>query len=222
VKRPAGKRSVLLAAIAAFASGCAQLRIPLRNREAESAQGHRQMMLTLADKVDTSLMAGDLASAQRAALEYRAAPDADPNLLAEWRQRIWTMSETWGDRDGSRKTKREIEGAVAARRRQYPHERKMSREAFAQWVAKQGSTHDEPLFSKIDVRDGSVQLWVTKVHMPALDFNMKKLVEINDALVARCGCYGRTDVGTSDTGFPVYLVRLDPEIRQSQIIVLPR
>jgi hypothetical protein len=218
----AGKRSVLLAAIAAFASGCAQLGIPLRNREAESAQAHRRMMLTLADKVETYLVTGDLASAQRAALDYRAERDADPTLLAEWRRRIWTMSESWGGRDGSRQTKREIEGAVAERRRRYAHERKMSREAFVQWLAKQGATQDEPLFSKIDVRDGSVQLWVTKEHMPALDFNMKKLAEINDALVARCGCAGRTNVGTSDTGFPVYLVRLEPETRQSQVIVLPR
>ncbi len=108
----AGKRSVLLAAIAAFASGCAQLGIPLRNREAESAQAHRRMMLTLADKVETYLVTGDLASAQRAALDYRAERDADPTLLAEWRRRIWTMSESWGGRDGSRQTKREIEGAV--------------------------------------------------------------------------------------------------------------
>jgi hypothetical protein len=179
-------------------------------------------MLALADKVQTSLASNDLAGAQRAALEYGAAPDADQKMLAQWRQQIWTMSESWGDRDGSRKARREIKGAVAELRRQYPHERKMAHEAFAQWIAKQGAAQGEPLFSRIDVRDDNVQLWVAGDKVPALAFNMEKLVKVNDALVARCGCDARTNVGDSDTGFPVYLVRLDPETSQSQVIILPR
>src|SRR5271163_1552915 len=133
----AGKRGILLAAIAALAWGCAQLKSPLKNHEAENAQAHRQMAV-LANKVETSLSTGDLASAQREALEYRAERDADPKLLAEWRQRIWTLSESWGTRDESRQAKREIKGAVAQRRKLYARERKMSSEAFVKWLAKQG------------------------------------------------------------------------------------
>jgi len=220
--QPRGKRVWWFAAIAVIASGCASQKPVSRAQEAESSPAHRQMMIALAQKVESSLASGDLAGAQREALEYRAQPDADQNLLAQWRQQIWTMSENWGERDGSRRVKREIQGAVAQRRKQYAHERKMNREAFVQWLAKQGATQDEPLFSKVDVHDGSVQLWVTNQRMAELDFNMKTLAEINDVVVARCGCAGRTNVGTSDTGFPVYLVRLDPDTRQSQVIALPR
>lgn len=198
-----GKPSVLLAAIAAFASACAQLSVavPARNREVESARAHRQRMLMLADKVETSLATGDFASAQRAALEYRAAPDAAPNLLAEWRRRIWTLSENWGDGDGSHQAKREIEEAIAKLRRQYQHERKMSRQAFAQWLAKQGATRGEPLFSKIDVRDDNVELWVTKEKMSALDFNMKRLGTINDALSRGAAAMGARTSGPQTPGF---------------------
>jgi hypothetical protein len=217
-----GKRSWLFAAIAVIASGCASQKLTSRAQETESGPAHQHMMVALAEKVESSLANGDLAGAQREALEYRAQPDADQNLITQWRQQIWTMSDNWGDRDGSRKVKREIQGAVAQRRKQYAHERKMNREAFVRWLGKQGATPEEPLFSKVDVHDGSVQLWVTNQRMPALDFNMKTLAEINDVVVARCGCAARTNVGTSDTGFPVYLVRLDPDTRQSQVIPLPR
>jgi hypothetical protein len=214
---------LLVAAIATFVSGCAQLPvISSRNRELEAAQAHRQMMLSLADKVQTSLSTGDLSGAQRAALAYGAAPDADRKMVAEWRRQIWVMSESWRDGESSPRARPAIKGAVEEIKRQYPRESKMSRAAFRRWVATQGATQGAPLFSKIDVRKDNVQLWVAGDKMPDLAFNMEKLVKVNDVLVARCGCDGRTNVGAIDTGFPVYLVRLDPETSQSQVIVLPR
>jgi hypothetical protein len=216
------RRFFLLASLVAIGSGCWSQKTVNHTSETENAQVNHQELQALADKVDSSLAQGDLVSAQREALTYRAQRGADPNLLTEWRRKIWMISESWGSRDNSALAKREIKSAVAARKKLYAHERKMSHEAFVKWLGKQGATPTEPLFSKIDVQDGSVQLWVSNQQMPTLDFNMKTLAEINDALVARCGCAGRTNVGTYDTGFPVYLVRLDPDTRQSQVIAMPR
>ena len=215
------QRFLLLASLVTIGSGCGSQKI-IHTPEAQSTQVNREELRALANKVDSSLAQGDLVNAQREALTYRAQRGADPNLLAEWRRKIWMISESWGPHDNSALAKREIKSAVAARKKIYAHERKMSHDAFVKWLGKQGATATEPLFSKVDVQDGSVQLWVTNQQMPTLDFNMKTLAEINDAVVARCGCAGRTNVGTYDTGFPVYLVRLDPDTRQSQVIAMPR
>ena len=48
------------------------------------------------------------------------------------------------------------------------------------------------------------------------------LIPINDAMVARCGCDARTNVAVSETGFPAYFIRLDPETRLSEVMILPR
>ena len=41
-------------------------------------------------------------------------------------------------------------------------------------------------------------------------------------MVARCGCDARTNVAVAETGFPVYFIRLDPETKMSEVMILPR
>ncbi len=43
-----------------------------------------------------------------------------------------------------------------------------------------------------------------------------------DAMVARCGCDARTNVAVAETGFPAYFIRLDPETKISEVMILPR
>ena len=49
-----------------------------------------------------------------------------------------------------------------------------------------------------------------------------KNASINDAMVARCGCDARTNVAVAETGFPAYFIRLDPETKISEVMILPR
>ena len=41
-------------------------------------------------------------------------------------------------------------------------------------------------------------------------------------MAARCGCDARTNVAVAETGFPAYFIRLDPETRMSEVMILPR
>jgi hypothetical protein len=44
---------------------------------------------------------------------------------------------------------------------------------------------------------------------------------INDGMAGRCGCDARTNVAVAETGFPAYFIRLDPETKMSEVMILP-
>jgi len=50
--------------------------------------------------------------------------------------------------------------------------------------------------------------------------NLDRFAVVNDGLVARCACPGETNVAFERNDLPAYLVRFDPALRQSAILVL--
>ena len=56
--------------------------------------------------------------------------------------------------------------------------------------------------------------------MAAAATNLDRFAKVNDAMVARCGCDGRTNVAFQASELPAYLVRLDPATHRSAILVL--
>ncbi len=176
---------------------------------------------TAEDKVAAALDQGDLAAAEQAATIYADTRGSDPRLIAKWSQRMW---EIVGRQDnpppaGPRR-KRALAAAIVHARRLYPRMKSMSKSDFVRWIVKQGTVAGTPMFSSAALTDNATDLMVQAgaIHLAAL--NLDRLAKINDATVARCRCDGRTNVAIAETGFPLYLVRLDLETRRSEVLIL--
>jgi hypothetical protein len=171
-------------------------------------------------RVEAALAKGNLAGAEQAALIYLNTQGADPAVVTKWSRRMWEIVEK-RDRRAARRHKKEIATAIGAVSKQYPSMRKMSKEEFANWVAKEGKVEGASMFSSIALKDEEVTLSVKKSDLHAAALKLDRIANINDAAVARCGCEGRTNVGIAETNFPLYLVRLDPETKRSEVLILP-
>ena len=68
----------------------------------------------------------------------------------------------------------------------------------------------------------TLKLSVDDANLELAALSLDRLATINDAMAARCGCDARTDVAVAETGFPAYFIRLDPETRMSEVMILPR
>jgi hypothetical protein len=93
---------------------------------------------------------------------------------------------------------------------------------FAQWVEKTATVSGTPIASRVDVKETTLRLSVDNDNLQLASRNLDKLTSINDALVARCGCDAHTNIAVSETGFPAYVIRLDPETKMSEVMILPR
>jgi hypothetical protein len=175
----------------------------------------------LVARITAALDSGDLATAEEAATEYTAMPGADQALVAEWSKKMWSLAATEGEsRVPTRK--RAISAAIADVARDYPEMKEMSDAKFRHWIGKTATAAGKPLVHKTVVGRDTLKLWVAHDQLGAAVLNLDKFVTINDALAARCGCDARTEVGVLETGFPLCVVRLDPETRRSEVLVLPR
>ena len=67
-----------------------------------------------------------------------------------------------------------------------------------------------------------MSLAISDANLPVAALSLDRLATINDAMAARCGCDARTNVAVAETGFPVYFIRLDPETKMSEVMILPR
>jgi hypothetical protein len=173
-----------------------------------------------AEKVDRNLSHGDLADAEQAALVYVSSPGADPAVVAKWSHRMWELVNKQDHRAQARR-KKTMAAAIAEVRAEYPLTRKMSKDEFVQWVAKQGTIDGISMFSSVALKDKETNLTITRQELHAAALKLDRLSIINDGMVARCGCDGRTNVGFAETNFPLYLVRLDPETKHSEVLILP-
>ncbi len=171
-------------------------------------------------KVDAALAKGDLASAEQAALIYVNTPGGDPAVVAKWSRKMWELVARQDYRSEHRH-KSNLNVAIAAVRKLNPSMRKMSKDAFVQWVAKQGTVEGATMFSSVALKDKELDLTIGEPQLHTAALKLDRLTTINDGTVARCGCDGRTNVGIAETNFPLYLVRLDPETRQSEVLILP-
>lgn len=179
-----------------------------------------QVRRSSSEKVNAALSSGDLGGAEQAAQVYLGTPGANPAVVAKWSHQMWELVNQRDDRPGTRR-KKELDAAIAAVRRQYPSMRKMTKDEFVMWVAKQGSVAGNAMFSSVALKDKELDLAIRRQSVQVASLKLDRISAINDATIARCGCDGRTNVGIAETNFPLYLVRLDPETQRSEVLILP-
>ena len=179
-----------------------------------------QILQSSYGRVNAALASGDLGGAEQAAQTYLNLPGADQAVVAKWSYRMWELVNQRDHRTEAHREKA-IAAAILAVRQQHPSMRKLSKPEFVPWVAKQGSVAGTALFSSVALKGKELDLAIRRQELEVVSLKLDRLSAINDATIARCGCAGRTNVGIAETNFPLYLVRLDPETRRSEIIILP-
>jgi hypothetical protein len=92
----------------------------------------------------------------------------------------------------------------------------MSGEDFERWIVATATASDTSFVSKLEIHDeATLDLLVSERNLPGVAANLNKLVRINDAPAARCRFDSRTNIDVAETGFPAYLLRLDPVVHGS-------
>ncbi len=171
-------------------------------------------------EVDGALGSDDIAGAEAAVVRYQSFPGADQRAIAEWSKRIWSTLEQQEGR--SKYHDRHLVPAIAAVSQRYAGMRAMNDTAFKHWVMNKATVSRTPLVDRIDLRAGAIDLRVASGSLPAIALNLDRFARINDAMVARCRCDGRTNIAVEGSGLPAYLLRLDPETRHSEVLVMPQ
>jgi len=174
-----------------------------------------------AQEVNAALAAHDLADAERAATDYQRMPGYDQATLARWSKEIWTIADAQVFADTAAK-KHSIGGAIAEARKRHPNVAKMSKAQFTKWVVATSTVSGTALASSVTMGDSTLDLSVNEANLQVAALSLDRLATINDAMVARCGCDARTNVAVAETGFPAYFIRLDPETKMSEVMILPR
>jgi hypothetical protein len=72
----------------------------------------------------------------------------------------------------------------------------------------------------VKVAKQTLTLRVPDNELAAAATHLDRFAKVNDAMVARCSCDGRTNVAFHNGELPAYLVRLDPATHRSEILVL--
>ena len=175
----------------------------------------------LAGEVTSALEANDVMHAEDAITRYRSIPGADPGVVAGWSRQIWIILNR---RDGlaQKRSGHQLDAAISKLARAYPQMKEMKESAFRHWVLDNASVDGTRMVSSVQMHRSAVDVWVPDERLPTVALNLNRFAQINDALVARCRCDGRTNVVVAGTGLPAYLLRLDPETHRSEVLILPR
>jgi len=174
-----------------------------------------------AQEVDAALAANDLADAERAATDYQSLPGGDSATVTRWSREIWTLADAQVFADSAGK-KRSLGAAISEARKNHPNVAKMNKTQFTRWVVKTATVSGTPLAANVEMRDSTLDLFVDDANLRLAALSLDRIATINDAMAARCGCDARTNVAVAETGFPAYFIRLDPETRMSEVMILPR
>src|SRR5882762_2286326 len=151
-----------------------------------------------AREVETALEARDLAAAERAATDYQKLAGADPALLARWSKKIWALADEQVFADASAK-KRSLATTISELRKNYPKMQGMSDAAFTRWVVKTSTVSGTALASRVEMTKSTLILSIDDANLQLAALSIDKLVAINDAMAARCGCDAHTDVAVIET-----------------------
>jgi hypothetical protein len=175
----------------------------------------------LTKEIDGAIAAGDVARAEDGIARYRAGAGADPGRVATWSRQLWAVI----DRDDAKAAKSRhaaIRPAIAQLARSYPRVHSMNDQAFFRWVEKNTTVAGTRMISGVEVSKHTLTLRLPDDQLRAAAINLDLFAKVNDAMVARCGCDGRTKVAIQSTQLPAYLVRLDPATGRSEVLVLAR
>jgi hypothetical protein len=171
--------------------------------------------------VEHALKNGDLAGAETAATDYAATPGAEPDKLAQWAHRMWSMVDAkQPNPPRARLHDKKIARAIAALRSQNREVRAMSDAAFHEWIVKTATVGGEPIAVEPRFHAGILRLTVPPDALHAAALNLDRFAIINDAAVARCNCDAHTNVGLGPDAFPAYIARLDPQEQRSEVLIL--
>jgi hypothetical protein len=171
------------------------------------------------DRVVAAIKSGDLAAAEAAVEDYQSLPGANQVQVAHWSNQMWQLVEQKDERPAP-SHKAVLGSAIATLRREHSDVRKMDDATFKQWVVKTATVDGKPLVSDPRLERGRLKLDLIDPNLSWAALNLDKFALINDAVVARCGCAGRTDVGVGTSDLPAYVVRLDPETKGSEVLIL--
>jgi len=174
-----------------------------------------------ADEVEAALSDHDLADAERAATDYQSLPGADPATVARWSKQIWTLADAQVFADSTAK-KDSLDAAISAVRKNHRDVENIDKGQFTRWVVKTATVSGTAVAARVEMKDSTLKLFVDDANLQLAALSLDKLAAINDAMAARCGCDARTTVVVTETGFPAYFIRLDPETRMSEVMILPR
>jgi hypothetical protein len=170
--------------------------------------------------VEGALRSGDPAGAQAEVVRYQSFPGADQHAIAAWSKQIRSTLEQ--QEAGSKYRDRHLMPAITAVSQRYTGMRAMNDTAFKHWVMDNATVSRTPLIDRIDLRRGAIDLRVASGRLPDIALNLDRFARINDAMVARCRCDGRTNITVEGSGLPAYLLRLDPETRHSEVLIMPQ
>lgn len=160
----------------------------------------------------------DFAGAEDAIVMYRSIPGADPTLVSAWSHQLW-MAVEHDNRHATLKP-RALGPAISQLTREYPRLGAMDNRAFRHWIESNMIVAGTPLVSGIEISKDSVNLWIPASELSVAALNLDRFTRVNDAQIVRCRCDGRTNIASQTSGLPAYLVRLDPETRRSEILIL--
>jgi len=174
-----------------------------------------------ADEVEAALSDHDLADAERAAADYQSLPGADPATVARWSSQIWGLADAQVFADSTAK-KRSFDAAISEVRKNHRDVENMDTAQFTRWVVKTATVSGTAVAASVEMKGSTLKVSVDDANLQLAALSLDKLAAINDAMAARCGCDARTSVAVTETGFPAYFIRLDPETRMSEVMILPR
>jgi len=160
----------------------------------------------------------DFPGAEDAIVMYRSIPGADPTLVSAWSRQLWTAVEH--DNGHTTLRSRALAPAISQLAREYPHLGTMDNRAFRHWIENNMMVSGTPLVSGIEIGKHDVNLWIPANQLSVAALNLDRFTRVNDAQIVRCRCDGRTNIALQSSGLPAYLVRLDPETRRSEILIL--
>lgn len=170
--------------------------------------------------VADALKFDDISGAQAAVVRYQSFPGADQVAIADWSKQIWSVLER--QEDHARRYDRHLGPAIAAVSHRYPKMHTMNDTAFKRWVIENATVSRTSLINGIDLHNSVIDLHVAGARLPEVALNLNRFAQINDAMVARCRCDGRTNIAVEGSGLPAYLLRLDSQTRQSEVLVMPQ
>ena len=184
-------------------------------------QLNEQARKTATAEFEAAMAAHDLAGAERAATEYGKVPGADVARVAQWSKDIWNLADeqTLGDEQSG---KRGMKAAIAELRKDYPDVRHMNDAEFRRWVAETARGSGTSMASNVELDKSKLELSIDSTSLQRAALSLDKFATINDGFAARCGCDAHTNVSELPSGLPAYIVRLDPETRGSEVMILPR
>ncbi len=174
-----------------------------------------------ADEVEAALSAHDLADAERAATDYQSLPGGDPATISRWSKQIWTLADAQVFADSTAK-KHSLNAAISEARKNHPNVQHMDKIQFTRWVVETATVSGTAVASSVEMKDSTLKLSVDDANLQLAALSLDRLATINDGMAARCGCDARTNVAVAETGFPAYFIKLDPETKMSEVMILPR